>query len=286
MPSPSEFPQHERLTRALNIYRSTMRRHIAGQWQEGHGDSWLEALKDRLEEHQRDEMDASQKRLENERMSEKLRLSDDEAWQQLVDIPIFLNAVKNNQAMFGELASDDITHHIYAIYDIRNAWAHPPVKDFTERYVDQAIDHCAQILTVFNKDAAAAIYELFAPSGQLTGSNDSVSHRSIEQQQSAIINLEEKINDLQKLAIGTIIPALDQLSKKIKEQSMTVDNISDRIATSQQPAQPEFDINELRNKIESLSEDVRGVEATAHTIEQILTDLLDPAHVSLDDISR
>lgn len=281
MPSPSEFPQHERLTRALNIYRSTMRRHIAEQWQEVHRDSWLEALKGRLEEHQRDEMDASQKRLESERMSEKLRLSDDEAQQQLVDIPIFLNAVKNNQAMFGELTSDDITRHIYAIYDIRNAWAHPPVKDFTERYVDQALDHCAEILRVFNEDAAAEIYELFDPSEELTGSNDSVSHPSrvsILEQRNAIIILEGEIISLQKLAIETIIPALDQLA-------VTIDNISDRITTSQQAVQPEFDINELHNKIESLSEDVRGVEATAHTIEQILTDLPDPAHVSLDDIS-
>ena len=151
-----EFPQHERLTRVLNIYRSAMRQHIAEGWQERYGDSWLEKLKEALPENNRQELEASEERLLSQRMDGERQLSDEEMRQELLDIPVFLGAVNNRRAIFGELASEDKTRAIHAIYQVRNLWAHPPVKDVSRRLVNQTVNDCAGVLAVFDEEAARA----------------------------------------------------------------------------------------------------------------------------------
>ena len=153
-----EFPQHERLTRVLNIYRSAMRQHIAEGWKKRYGDSWLEKLKEALPENNQQELEASERRLLSERMDGGRQLSDDEMRQELLDIPIFLGAVDNRRPIFGELASEDKTRMIWAIYQARNLWAHPPVKDVPRRRVNQTVNDCAGVLAVFDEEAARTVF--------------------------------------------------------------------------------------------------------------------------------
>ena len=159
----SEFPQHERLTRVLNIYRRAMRRHIAEQWRAKHADEWFERLYERLTEHQQEEIRSTRETLEWLRAEGAATLSQDEENEFLLDISMFLEAIKSRSDLFGRhLTSRDITDKIYAVYQLRNKWAHPPLRDLHKPEVDGAVSYCWSILNLFDPVAAAAVQEVSA----------------------------------------------------------------------------------------------------------------------------
>lgn len=154
----SEFPQHERLTRALNIYRSAMRRQIASRWREKHGEAWFEELRSYLTEHQQAEIDNTRASLERQRLAGETALSRDEEDEFLLDISMFLEATKSRSDLFGRaMTGAEATDRMYAVYQIRNKWAHPPLRDLNRAEVNGAAEDCASILAMFNEGAADAV---------------------------------------------------------------------------------------------------------------------------------
>lgn len=154
----SEFPQHERLTRVLNIYRRAMRRHIAEQWRGKHADEWFDRLYERLTEHQQEEIRSTRETLEWLRVEGEATFSQDEENEFLLDIAMFLEATKSRSDLFGsQLTSREVTDKIYAVYQLRNKWAHPPLRDLHKPEVDGAVSYCASILDIFDPDAADAV---------------------------------------------------------------------------------------------------------------------------------
>ena len=157
----SEFPQHERLTRVLNIYRRAMRRHIAEQWRGKHADEWFERLYERLTEHQQEEIRSTRETLEWLRVEGEATLSQDAENEFLLDISMFLEAIKSRSDLFGrQLTSRETTDKIYAVYQLRNKWAHPPLRDLHKPEVDGAVSYCWSILSIFDSAAAAAVQEV------------------------------------------------------------------------------------------------------------------------------
>lgn len=154
----TEFPQHERLTRVLNIYRSAMRRHIAQQWREKHADEWFDKLFPFLTEHQRYEIHNTKETIEWQRAEGEAVLSQEEENEFLLDISMFLEAIKSRSDLFGkQLTSHPATDLIYAVYQLRNKWAHPPLRDMNKAEVDGAVNYCASILDLFDSAAADAV---------------------------------------------------------------------------------------------------------------------------------
>lgn len=157
----SEFPQHERLTRVLNIYRRAMRRHIAEQWRGKHADEWFDRLYERLTEHQQEEIRSTRETLEWLRVEGEATFSQDEENEFLLDIAMFLEATKSRSDLFGsQLTSREVTDKIYAVYQLRNKWAHPPLRDLHKPEVDGAASYCWSILNIFDSAAAAAVQEV------------------------------------------------------------------------------------------------------------------------------
>lgn len=181
----SEFPQHERLTRVLNIYRRAMRRHIAEQWRGKHADEWFDRLYERLTEHQQEEIRSTRETLEWLRVEGEATFSQDEENEFLLDIAMFLEATKSRSDLFGsQLTSREVTDKIYAVYQLRNKWAHPPLRDLHKPEVDGAVSYCASILDIFDPVAADAVRGV-TTGGALSSSQDSLLER-IEYLQDAI----------------------------------------------------------------------------------------------------
>lgn len=156
--TPSEFPQHERLTRVLNIYRSAMRRHIAAQWRAKHGDAWFDEVQSYLTEHQQQEIRSTRETLEVQRANGEAALSQEEENEFLLDIATFLEATKSRSDLFGRVLTErETTDKMYAVYQLRNRWAHPPLRDLHKAEVDGAVAYCASILDGFDPAAAEAV---------------------------------------------------------------------------------------------------------------------------------
>ena len=154
----SEFPQHERLTRVLNIYRRAMRRHIAEQWRAKYPESWFDELFTYLTEHQQYEIRSTREMLERQRAGGAATFSQDEENEFLLDISMFMDAVKSRSDLFGsQLTSREVTDKIYAVYQLRNKWAHPPLRDLHKPEVDGAVSYCGSILDIFDSAAANAV---------------------------------------------------------------------------------------------------------------------------------
>ena len=158
MMAASEFPQHERLTRVLNIYRRAMRRHIAEQWRGKHADEWFDKLWSYLTEHQQQEIHSTRETLASQRAAGEAALSQEEENEFLLDIAMFLEAIKSRSDLFGrQLTLRETTDKIYAMYQLRNKWAHPPLRDLHKPEVDGAVSYCASILDIFDPVAAEAV---------------------------------------------------------------------------------------------------------------------------------
>ncbi len=156
----SEFPQHERLTRVLNIYRSAMRRHIANQWRAKYAESWFDELYSYFTGHQQEEIRNTRETLDTQRAEGGVARSKEEENEFLVDIAMFLEAVKSRSDLFGELTEPETTNAIYAVYQLRNTWAHPPLRDLSRNDVLKAVDLCERVLRVFDEEAADAVREV------------------------------------------------------------------------------------------------------------------------------
>ena len=158
MSNPLGMPQHERLTRILNIYRAAMRRHIAAQWRDKHGDTWFDDLYEHLPKARRQEIDATRNSLEARRVDGDLTESKDEEREFLLDIPVFMYAVRNRSDLFGKLADMERTEQMKAVYHLRNRWAHPPLRDLRQVEVDDVAARCAEVLALIDPDAAAELH--------------------------------------------------------------------------------------------------------------------------------
>ena len=156
----SEFPQHERLTRVLNIYRGAMRRHIAETLRERSEQDWFEELMPLLSPHLQSELAATRRTLEERRVAGEISLSKEEEEGILLDVPVFLDAVKNRSNYFGAISDHPLTDCIVQIYRLRNAWAHPPLRDLSRNDVLKAVDLCERVLRVFDEEAADAVREV------------------------------------------------------------------------------------------------------------------------------
>lgn len=158
MTAQSEFPQHERLTRVLNIYRAAMRRRIAEVLEEKYGEDWFDqGLLPNLTNHQREEINTTRERFAADRAEEGLRLSEADERIRLLDIPHFLYAVKDRSNFFGELTDPQATQAMYQIYILRNIWSHPPLRDLPQGDVRRAAHHCVLVLELIDEDAADAV---------------------------------------------------------------------------------------------------------------------------------
>ena len=217
----SEFPQHERLTRVLNIYRSAMRRHIAAQWRAKYGDEWFEHVYERLPSHQQNEIRATRATLELRRADGEVLISKDEEDEFLIDIPMFLEAVKSRSDLFGEqLINFETTSKIANIYKLRNIWAHPPLRDLRKAEVGGAAEDCATVLDLFDPRAAEAIREMMRDEGE----PDAPLHA-----------LTERLNQLQWAIESRSLPT-DQL------QGMLAQLLERSTPTPQQTDSPDPDI--------------------------------------------
>lgn len=180
----SEFPQHERLTRVLNIYRRAMRRHIAEQWRGKHADEWFDRLYEQLPKRQQNEIQATRATLDLRRAEGELAISKADEDEFLIDIPMFLEAVKSRSDLFGPRLVDwEMTRKIANVYRLRNTWAHPPVRDLRASEVSGIADDCASILELFDPVAADAVRGV--ATGDASSSSDSLLER-IEHLQDAI----------------------------------------------------------------------------------------------------
>ena len=185
MMAASEFPQHERLTRVLNIYRRAMRRHIAEQWRGKYADEWFERLFEQLPKRQQNEIRATRTTLELRRAEGELAISKADEDEYLIDIPVFLEAVKSRSDLFGARLVDwEMTRKIANVYRLRNTWAHPPVRDLRASEVSGVAEDCASILELFDPVAAEAVREVAAGDAP-PSSSDSLLER-IEYLQDAI----------------------------------------------------------------------------------------------------
>ena len=181
----SEFPQHERLTRVLNIYRRAMRRHIAEQWRGKHADEWFDRLYEQLPKRQQNEIQATRATLDLRRAEGELAISKADEDEFLIDIPMFLEAVKSRSDLFGPRLVDwEMTRKIANVYRLRNTWAHPPVRDLRASEVSGVADDCASILELFDPVAADAVRGVTTGDASLS-SSDSLLER-IEHLQGAI----------------------------------------------------------------------------------------------------
>lgn len=188
----SEFPQHERLTRVLNIYRSAMRRRIAAQWRGKYGDDWFEHVFERLPSHQQNEIRATRATLELRRADGEVLISKDEEDEFLIDIPMFLEAVKSRSDLFGEqLINFETTSKIANVYKLRNIWAHPPLRDLRKAEVSGAAEDCASVLELFDPAAAEKVREAM---------------RGEAQQSAPLQELEERLDQLQWAVEGRSLP--------------------------------------------------------------------------------
>ncbi len=247
MVAPDEFPQHERLTRVLNIYRRAMRRHIAAQWRAKHSDSWFKELRTCLAEHQQEELERSRKSLELQRTEGAAPLSKEEEYESLLDIPMFLEAVKSRSDLFGKLADRQTTDRIAAVYRLRNKWAHPPLRDLNKAEVMGAAGDCASILGIFDPDSAHAVGEVMGAdalttaqleslSGRLDQINAGVSHlldhpsAAVQGMSDAVTGLQQEVQEL-KQTLGAERRAEAQAQAAAAQN---VQKMHDRIAESQQ----------------------------------------------------
>jgi len=152
-----QLTEYERLNRALSIYRDAMRRHIA------------QTLV-REEEHSNAETDWFARRVievVEETHSERLRrersknIDASPTWcvENLLDIPHFLTVITGNNG-FRQLAQPPATERMVDISEMRNRWAHPLQDGFRKAEVDRTIHRCADVLRIFDQEAAAAVMGL------------------------------------------------------------------------------------------------------------------------------
>lgn len=236
MHTPTEFPQHERLTRVLNIYRAAMRRHIAEQWSAKYPEDWFEHLFGILESREQEEIRANRTRIQR-RMSEgEIALSADEENQLVMDIPMFLNAVKDRQDLFRKLADREITDDIKWLYEIRNQWAHPPLRDLSKSVVDDAIERCANVLAVCDENARNAVLNL----------------SEISNESSPFETLQEQL--------GEVRDEVRNLLGPVERQQGTLIGLSDAVISLQ------TDVNKIKDQ---LGEDVAGDPTHENPTEQI-----------------
>ncbi len=217
----SQFPQHERLTRVLNIYRSAMRRHIAAQWRATYGDAWFQELFSYLTEHQQEEIRTTRTTLALRRAGGEVLISKDEEDEFLIDIPMFLEAVKSRRDLFGhELIGWEMTRRIANVYKLRNIWAHPPLRDLRKAEVGGAAEDCATVLDLFDPHAADAIRDMMHDEGE----SDAPLHA-----------LTERLDQLQWAIESRSLPT-DQL------QGMLAQLLERSAPTPQQTDSPDPDI--------------------------------------------
>ena len=210
MQTPTEFPQHERLTRVLNIYRAAMRRHIMEQWSAKYPDDWFARLFKNLDEREQKEIEANRDRIRSRMGEGKLTLSADEENQRVMDIPVFLNAVKDRQDLFHKLTEPACADDIYHLYQIRNQWAHPPLRDLSKPEVDHAIQRCANVLEVFDEDARDAVLNLFEARGE------SSSCEAAQEQLSEIRNLLGPV-ERQRETLASLYGTMSSLQNDVSD---------------------------------------------------------------------
>ena len=158
----------------------------------------------------------------------KLSLSDYEEDQLVMDIPMFLNAVKDRRDLFHKLTEPAITKDIYELYQIRNQWAHPPLRDLSKQVVDDAIERCANVLAVFDEDARDAVLNLFEArdeSSSFEATQEQLNEirnllGPVERQQQTLTSLYETMSSL-----GTDVSDIkSQLSRDIADDSRCEDS--------------------------------------------------------------
>ena len=253
----SEFPQHERLTRVLNIYRRAMRRHIAEQWRGKHADEWFDRLYERLTEHQQEEIRSTRETLEWLRVEGEATFSQDEENEFLLDIAMFLEATKSRSDLFGsQLTSREVTDKIYAVYQLRNKWAHPPLRDLHKPEVDGAVSYCASILDIFDPDAADAVRGV-TTGGALSSSPDLLLER-MEYLQDAIEARSLPSDQLQGM-LGQLLESTSQLveqdgsEQEWAKAAAELRALREELAASQ--AQPE------ERAVDDLAAEIRALRA-------------------------
>ena len=229
----SEFPQHERLTRVLNIYRRAMRRHIAERWRGKHADEWFERLYERLTEHQQEEIRSTRETLEWLRVEGEATLSQDAENEFLLDISMFLEAIKSRSDLFGrQLTSRETTDKIYAVYQLRNKWAHPPLRDLHKPEVDGAASYCWSILSIFDSAAAAAVQEV-------TGDDAPSSPPDL---------LLERIEELQEAIDARSLPS-DQLQGMLGQLLESTSQMVEQDESEQEWAKVAAELRALREEL-------------------------------------
>ena len=255
----SEFPQHERLTRVLNIYRRAMRRHIAEQWRGKHADEWFERLYERLTEHQQEEIRSTRETLEWLRVEGEATFSQDEENEFLLDIAMFLEATKSRSDLFGsQLTSREVTDKIYAVYQLRNKWAHPPLRDLHKPEVDGAVSYCASILDIFDPGAADAVRGVTSD-GALSSSPDLLLER-MEYLQDAIEARSLPSDQLQGM-LGQLLESTSQLveqdgsEQEWAKAAAELRALREELAASQAPPE-ERAVDDLAAEIRALRAEV------------------------------
>lgn len=255
----SEFPQHERLTRVLNIYRRAMRRHIAEQWRGKHTDEWFERLYERLTEHQQNEIRTTRATLELRRAEGELAISKADEDEFLIDIPMFLEAVKSRSDLFGARLVDwEMTRKIANVYRLRNTWAHPPVRDLRASEVSGVADDCASILELFDPVAADAVRGVTTGDAS-SSSSDSLLER-IEHLQDAIdargLPTEHLREMLGQLLVNTSQTAeQDEGEQEWAKVAAELRALREELAASQAPPE-ERAVDDLAAEIRALRAEV------------------------------
>lgn len=255
----SEFPQHERLTRVLNIYRRAMRRHIAEQWRGKHADEWFDRLFSFLTERQQEEIRSTRETLALQRTDGETTLSLEEENEFLLDIAMFLEAIKSRSDLFGsQLTSREVTDKIYAVYQLRNKWAHPPLRDLHKPEVDGAVSYCASILDIFDPGAADAVRGV-TTGGALSSSPDLLLER-MEYLQDAIEARSLPSDQLQGM-LGQLLESTSQLvgqdssEQEWAKAAAELRALREELAASQAPPE-ERAVDDLAAEIRALRAEV------------------------------
>ena len=196
-----------------------MRKHIAEKWSAKYPGNWFDLMLEFLDERERGEIEANRNRIRS-RMSEgEIALSDDEEDQLVMDIPMFLNAVKSRRDLFHKLTDRELTEDIKGLYEIRNLWAHPPLRDLSKPVVDNAIKRCVNVLTVFDENAKDAVFSLSGPTDELSPFDEIQEQLSnirnllgpVERQQETLVSLSESVISLQA--------AVDEIKDQLNEDA-------------------------------------------------------------------
>jgi len=257
MDRPTEFPQHERLTSVLNIYRSAMRQHIAKQWSKKYPEDWFSQLLENLDGKEQDDIKTNRDRIQKQKGEGTLALSDDEENQLVMDILMFLNAIKDRQDLFHKLTDREVTDDIKWLYEIRNRWAHPPLHDLSKSEVDNAVERCANVLQIFDENAKNAVLNLFerrAEPSSLKAIQEQINQifnllfGPVERQQETLVGLSEAVISLQ----ASVADIKGQLS-----EDTTVDPEGENLAEQLQPQIASIETT-IRANLQTMQEQLSG----------------------------